>query len=296
GLTAAIYGMRAALKTVLVEKGYGGGQIAISNEVENYPGFENISGFDLAQKFINHAKSYGLEMVQQEVTSVDPGLDYHEVRLGDGKVLRGYAVILAMGGSPRKLNVPGEDAYYGKGVSYCATCDGFFFRGKKVFIVGGGNTALLDAIYLHDAGVDVTVVHRRDSFRAELSLQTELREKGVPVMWNAVVREIRGDDLVRSVAFDVKGKEKALPADGIFVAIGLVPRNKLARDVGVEVDGFGYLKVSREMRTSVPFVYGAGDIIGGLQQVVTSVAEGAIAATTAYVDLRNPYWSAEAPE
>ncbi|MGD8368049.1 MAG: FAD-dependent oxidoreductase, partial [Desulfobacterales bacterium] len=132
GLTAGIYAMRAALNVVLIEKGAHGGQMTMSDEVENYPGFEQITGMELSMKFADHARSYGMEMISDEVVAIDPGLDHHEVRLAGDKVLRGYAVILATGGSPRKLGIPGEDAYYGKGVSYCAVCDGFFFRNKSV--------------------------------------------------------------------------------------------------------------------------------------------------------------------
>jgi thioredoxin reductase (NADPH) len=135
GLTAGIYAMRAALKTILVEKAVAGGQVALSDGVENYPGFESISGYELSKKFLQHAQSYGMEFVQEEVVAVEPGLDFHTVKLADGNVLKTQTVILATGGSPRKLGVPGEDEYYGKGVSYCGVCDGFFFRDKTVYIL-----------------------------------------------------------------------------------------------------------------------------------------------------------------
>jgi thioredoxin reductase (NADPH) len=171
GLTAGVYAMRAALKTVLIEKGLPGGQINLTESVEHYPGFENISGFDLSQRFLQHAKSHGLEMIQQEVTAVEPGLEFHSVRLIDGRHLNTHAVILATGGSPRKLQVPGESEYYGRGVSYCATCDGFFFRGKDVIVVGGGDTALEEALYLAKIARRVYLAHRRDAFRASRILQ-----------------------------------------------------------------------------------------------------------------------------
>ncbi len=148
GLSAGIYAIRAALKTVLIEKGITGGQINLTESVENYPGYENITGFELSQKFLEHAKSYDLEIIQEEVALVEPGLKFHTVRLANGKIINTHAVILATGGSPRKLGVAGELEYYGKGVSYCATCDGFFFRGKDVIVVGGGDTALEEALYL----------------------------------------------------------------------------------------------------------------------------------------------------
>ena len=163
GLSAGIYAMRAALKTVLIEKGLPGGQINLTESVENYPGFENISGFDLSQKLLQHAKSYGLEVRQEEVAVVEPGLEFHSVRLADGQLVNTHTVILATGGSPRKLNIPGELEYYGKGVSYCATCDGFFFHDKTVVVVGGGDTALEEALYLAKITRQVYLAHRRDA-------------------------------------------------------------------------------------------------------------------------------------
>ena len=195
GLSAGIYAMRAALKTVLVEKGLTGGQINLTESVENYPGFENISGFELSQKFLEHAKSYGLEMIQQEVAAVEPGLKFHTVRLANGELLNSHAVILATGGSPRNLGVPGELEYYGKGVSYCATCDGFFFRGKDVIVVGGGDTALEEALYLAKITRQVYLAHRRDAFRASRILQQRvLAEEKIDVLWNTVVTEVKAND------------------------------------------------------------------------------------------------------
>src|SRR5512139_140285 len=163
GLTAGIYAMRAALKTILIEKGIAGGQVAMSDSVENYPGIETTTGFDLSQRFLKHAQSYGLGMVQDEVISVEPGLEFHTVRLANGTVLQGYAVVLGMGGSPRKLGIAGEKEYYGRGVSYCAVCDGFFFRDKTVVVVGGGDTATEEALYLAKLAKKVYLVHRRDA-------------------------------------------------------------------------------------------------------------------------------------
>ena len=186
---------RAALKTVLVEKGLAGGQINLTESVENYPGFENISGFELSQKFFEHAKSYGLEVIQQEVAAVEPGLEFHSVRLASGEILNTHAVVIGTGGSPRKLGVSGELEYYGKGVSYCATCDGFFFRGKEVLVVGGGDTALEEALYLAKITRRVYLAHRRDAFRGSRILQQRvLAEDKIDVLWNTVVTEVKADD------------------------------------------------------------------------------------------------------
>jgi thioredoxin reductase (NADPH) len=171
GLSAGIYAMRAAMHTVLIEKGMPGGQIALTKDVENYPGIEEVGGFELCEKFLNHAKRYNLEIRENEVTCVEPGVDYHEVVLADGTRLHTHSIILAPGGSARKLGVPGEMEQYGKGVSYCATCDGFFFRGKTVVVVGGGDTALEDALYLSKICAKVYLVHRREEFRGSRILQ-----------------------------------------------------------------------------------------------------------------------------
>ncbi|MBW1724555.1 MAG: FAD-dependent oxidoreductase, partial [Deltaproteobacteria bacterium] len=147
GLSAAIYAMRAALKTVLIEKGVPGGQLNLSDEVENYPGFENISGSELAMKFAGHARIYGIEELNDEATVIEPGLEYHTVHTGGGRVIQTHAVILATGGRPRMLKIPGEGKYYGQGVSYCAVCDGFFFRGKNIVVIGGGDAACEEGLY-----------------------------------------------------------------------------------------------------------------------------------------------------
>ena len=195
GLSAGIYAMRAALKTVLIERGIPGGQMAMTDDVENYPGFERIGGPELSMKFAQHAAAYGLETLNEEVTAVEPGLEYHRVKLANGSVLRAYAVIIGTGGSPRKLNIPGELEYYGKGVSYCGVCDGFFFRGKTVVVAGGGDTAAEEALYLAKLAKQVYLVHRRDALRAGMILQERLKaECKIEILWNTTVAKINADD------------------------------------------------------------------------------------------------------
>ena len=194
GLSAGIYAKRAALDTVLVEKGVMGGQVAITKGVENYPGFIDIGGFELCDKFLQHAKSYDLEIIEKEAEKTEPGIDCHTVRLIDGTVLKAHALILAAGGTARKLQVPGEEENFGKGVSYCATCDGFFFRNKIVAVIGGGDTALEDALYLAKITSKVYLVHRRDEFRGSRILQQRVfAEPNIEILFNKVATKINSD-------------------------------------------------------------------------------------------------------
>jgi thioredoxin reductase (NADPH) len=285
GLSAGIYAMRAALKTVLVEKGLAGGQINLTESVENYPGFENISGFDLSQKFFEHANSYGLEVIQQEVTSVDPGLEFHSVQLANGEVLNTHAVVIGTGGSPRKLGVAGELEYYGKGVSYCATCDGFFFRGKEVFVVGGGDTALEEALYLAKITPKVYLAHRRDAFRASRILQQRvLKEEKIEVLWNTVVTEVKGTDAgVNSVALQCTqtGASRDLAVDGLFIFIGFIPNNQLVPD-GIRMDTEGYVETDEKCETNLPGIFVIGDLRRKYaRQIVLAAADGCNAALAA---------------
>lgn len=285
GLSAGIYAMRAALKTVLVEKGLAGGQVNLTESVENYPGFENISGFDLSQKFFEHAKSYGLEVIQQEVAHVDPGLEFHSVQLANGEVLNTHAVVIGTGGSPRKLGVAGELEYYGKGVSYCATCDGFFFRGKEVFVVGGGDTALEEALYLAKITPKVYLAHRRDAFRASRILQQRvLKEEKIEVLWNTVVTEVKGNEAgVNSVALQCTktGASRDLAVDGLFIFIGFIPNNQLVPD-GIRMDTEGYVETDEKCETHIPGIFAIGDLRRKYaRQIVLAAADGCNAALAA---------------
>ncbi len=195
GLSAGIYSLRASMRTVLIEHAAPGGQVLQSDAVENYPGFKNISGYDLSQQFLEHAQDYNLELLTEEATAVEPGLEFHTVRLASGEGLKTHAVILATGGSPRKLGIPGEREFYGKGVSYCAVCDGFFFRGKTVVVVGGGDTAVEEALYLAKLARKVYLVHRREQLRASMILQERLKaESNIEILWNRMVTAIQADE------------------------------------------------------------------------------------------------------
>ena len=285
GLSAAIYAMRAAMKTVLVEKGITGGQVTMSDEVENYPGFTHISGAELSMKFTQHAQSYELEMISHEVTALDPGLDHHTVKLANGESLNAHAVILATGGSPKKLDVPGEREFYGKGVSYCATCDGFFFRGKTVVVVGGGDSAAEEALYLAKLCKKVYIAHRRDELRASKILQQRIFDDcNIEMLWNTVVTDIRaGSDGVERVELKdtVTADTRELDVDGVFIFIGFNPNNQLV-PAGTRMNADGMVVTNEKCETNSPGVYVIGDLREKFaRQIVLSAADGCTAALAA---------------
>jgi thioredoxin reductase (NADPH) len=286
GLTAGIYAARSGLDAVVIDKGLAGGLASEAPVVENYPGFESIQGMSLMDRIRAHAEKYvdvhKFETAQKVV--LDRGIS---VSTDKGEYISG-AVIFATGTSHKKLDVPGEKEFLGRGVSYCPTCDGFFFRGKKVLVVGGGNTAATDAIYLKQIGCDVALVHRRDRLRAEQELQKRLLNLGVKIVWNSVVEEIRGKDVVEAVMLkNVRdGSELELRVDGVFISVGEVPNSELARSMGVALDKDGYIVTDKSQRTNLRFVYAAGDVTGGVKQIIVACAEGATAALSAFNDLK----------
>jgi thioredoxin reductase (NADPH) len=292
GLTAGIYAMRAALKTILVEKAVAGGQVALSDGVENYPGFESITGYELSQKFLQHAQSYGMEFVQEEVVAVEPGLDFHSVKLANGSVLKTHTVILATGGSPRKLGVPGEDEYYGKGVSYCGVCDGFFFRDKTVVVAGGGDTAAEEALYLAKLAKQVYLVHRRDALRASMILQQRVKDEcKIEILWNTIVTEIKANDEgVNAVSLQdtQTGEHRELSTDGVFIFIGFIPNNQLV-PAGIKMNADGYVVTNEKCETNMPGIYVVGDLREKYaKQIVVAAADGCTAALVAayYVEMK----------
>jgi thioredoxin reductase (NADPH) len=285
GLTAGIYAMRAALKTVLVEKGVPGGQVNLSDEVENYPGYEHISGAELSMKFAEHARAYGLEEINEEVAAIEPGLEHHTVRLAGGEMLRSHAVILATGGSPRKLEVPGETEYYGKGVSYCAVCDGFFFRGKELIVVGGGDSACEEALYLAKLASKVYLVHRRDALRASMILQQRVQEDcNIEVLWNSVVTEIKADEMgVNGVTLhDTQSRaQRDMPIDGVFIFIGFVPNNQIV-PAGTRLNADGFVVTDEKCETNTPGIYVIGDLRERYaRQIVLAAGDGCLASLAA---------------
>jgi len=302
GLTAGIYAMRAALKTILVEMGAPGGQVNLSDSVENWPGDEHIGGSELSLKMARHAQSYGLEIRSDEVVAVEPGLESHTVRLAGGEFLQAHAVILATGGNPRRLEVPGEKEYYGKGVSYCAVCDGFFFRNKTVTVVGGGDSAIEESLYLAKLARQVYIIHRRDQLRAGMLLQQRARaECKIEFIWNSVVAGVKANaDGVYAV--DVKntrnGETRELATDGLFIFIGFVPNNRLV-PAGIKRNADGYVMTDEQCATTIPGIYVIGDLREKYaRQIVVAAADGCTAALAAahYVEARKAAQECELPD
>ncbi len=290
GMTAGMYGVRSGLETLVVEKGICGGLSNEAPEIENYPGFKRVGGMELAEKMKEQTSEYveikELEVVEKiELNGKEKEKNIVVFTEKGSYVTK--AVIISTGTKHRKLGAKGENEFLGRGISYCATCDGFFFRDKPVIVVGGGDSAVREALYLKNIGCEVTLIHRREELRAEPYLQKNLEEVGVHILWNSVVKEIKGDKAVRSVVrYDKKKRvEDELQVEGVFVSIGEEPVNELAAHMGIEMDKKGYIITDKNQETNLERVYAAGDITGGVRQVIVACAEGAIAATSAYNDL-----------
>lgn len=279
GLSAAIYAKRANLSAVVIEKEYEGtGQIAESGQVDNYPGFPGISGYDLGENFREHAVKLGVSFMEQEVTEIkkEASSDF-ELVFADGSQVEAKTVIYAAGATPRRANIPGEQEYAGKGVSYCAICDGSFYRGKSVVVLGGGDTALDDAVYLADVAEKVYVIHRRKEFRGAAVTVAKLREKeNVIFVLEHQVKEIIGEQKVTGVVLE---DATVIDVNGVFVAYGAVPQTDLLKKFAV-LDDSGYVRAGETGETALEGLYVAGDArTKKLRQVVTAVSDGANAAT-----------------
>jgi len=286
GLTAGIYASRARMKTLLMEKAFCGGQVLITDKVENFPGFpEGISGPDLADTMVKQAARFGLEIKTTEakgVTLKKGGV--FGVRLGESEEIQSLSLIIATGARWNMLGVPGEEEFKGRGVSYCATCDGPLFKGKEVVVVGGGDTALEDALFLAKFARKVTIVHRRDRLRAAKILQERASANDtIRLRFNSVACGIIGENVVKGVRVkDVKtGDEDVLKCDGVFVLIGITPNSNIIKDI-VRLDEKGYIVTDCDMMTSKSGIFACGDVIRKvLRQIVTATGEGATAAFSA---------------
>ena len=290
GLTAGIYAGRQGTKNLILDRGFAGGLGREVPEMENYPGFDNVSGLELTEKMKSQAvKNCELHENEDVLEIIKNDDEYRFTVKTDKDSYLSKTVILATGSSHRHLNAKGEEEFKGKGVSYCATCDGFFFQGRDIIMVGGGNSALQEALYLNNLGANVTLVHRRDEFRAQKHLQNQVHEEGINIIYNAVVEEIKGDMLVDTVVLkDTKtGELTDLSISGIFISVGYIPHTELAEQLGVDLDESGHIIIDKEQKTNVDYVYAIGDVCVGLKQWVVACGEGAVAATSAYHDLND---------
>lgn len=280
GLTAAVYGLRAGRSVLVLEEQMTGGQLTLTPEVENYPSWQKISGWELAGKIADQASAAGAEIRTEQVSAIETAEGKHTVVTEAGRYGAGV-VIVANGAKRRKLGCPGEQELTGRGVSYCAVCDGAFFRGRTVAVIGGGNTALEDALYLAKVAEKVYLIHRRDSFRGEKKLQEAvLHSEKIEILWNTAVEAVEGEARVERV--QLSGDHAGgLAVDGVFVAIGLAPDNERFAPV-LELDAGGYLRAGEDCRTNVPGIFAAGDTrTKEVRQILTAAADGAVAATLA---------------
>ena len=280
GMSAAVYGKRAGLSVLVIEKVYyGTGQVAESSHVDNYLGIPGINGYELGEKFRSHAEGLGVEFKDGEVIRFEKAEDRWYVHLKNGETLESKTVVYAAGAAHRHLGVPGEEELSGKGVSYCATCDGAFFKGKDVAVVGGGNTAMDDAIYLSDICNKVYLVHRRDVFRGDATTLTKLKEtENIELVVPAKVQEVKGEQVVTALQLE---DGRSLEVSGVFVAVGMQPATSMLQGIVLMNDN-GYIIADETGKTSAAGFFAAGDVrTKELRQIITAVADGANAATSA---------------
>ncbi|MDO5809767.1 MAG: thioredoxin-disulfide reductase [Methanobrevibacter sp.] len=289
GLTAGIYAGRQGTRNLIIDRDLAGGIGREVPEMENYPGFDSISGLELIEKMKAQAtKNTELHEMEEVVEITKSDEEYRFTVKTTKDEYQTKTVILATGSSHRHLDAKGEDEFLGKGVSYCATCDGFFFQDRDIIMVGGGNSALQEALYLNNLGANVTLIHRRDEFRAQKHLQDQIKEAGINTIMNATVEEIKGEMLVESVTLKdtVTGEVSELPVNGVFISVGYVPHTELAQQLGVELDESGHIIIDNDQKTNVDYVYAIGDVCIGLKQWIVACGEGAVAATSAFHDIQ----------
>jgi thioredoxin reductase (NADPH) len=294
GLAAGLYGSRLGLQTVVVGETLGG----MASEawlVENYPGVESMRGMELAERMRRQAEDAGAEfLVPERVERLELQGEKKRAVCGSS-TLRSDAVIVATGCCHRTLGIPGEAEFRGRGVSYCAVCDGVFFKGRKVLVVGGGNTAAMEALYLREIAAKVTMAHRRGDLRADAKLKSRVLSSGIEVLWNKQVVKIQGEKLVNGVVLRDAGTgaEMQLPVDGVFIAVGESPQSHVAKNAGVVTTEEGFIQVNRRQETNVKGVYAAGDVTGAVHQIGVAVGEGITAAINAYLHIMGGWYGSE---
>ncbi|WP_432360575.1 thioredoxin-disulfide reductase [Sporosarcina sp. UB5] len=281
GMTAAVYTSRGSLSTLMLERGIPGGQMANTEEIENYPGFETILGPDLSTKMFEHAKAFGAEYAYGDVTEVIDEGNFKTIKAGN-KEYKTRAIIITTGAEYRKMGVPGERELTGRGVSYCAVCDGAFFKGKDIVVIGGGDSAVEEGGYLTRFANKVTIIHRRDELRAQKILQDRaFANEKIDFIWNTTVKQVNEKDgKIGSITLvsTVDGSEKEMETEGMFVYVGMDPLTAPFKNLGI-LDEHGYIVTNEEMETSVPGIFAAGDVRQKtLRQVVTATGDGSIAA------------------
>ncbi|KXZ20205.1 thioredoxin reductase [Bacillus nakamurai] len=281
GMTAAVYTSRANLSTLMIERGIPGGQMANTEDVENYPGFESILGPELSNKMFEHAKKFGAEYAYGDIKEIVDGKEYKTVKAG-AKEYKARAIVISAGAEYKKIGVPGEKELGGRGVSYCAVCDGAFFKGKELVVVGGGDSAVEEGVYLTRFASKVTIVHRRDKLRAQSILQARAFDNDkVDFKWNKTVKEIHEENgkVGKLTLVDtVSGEEEEFKADGVFIYVGMLPLSKPFENLGITNEE-GYIETNDRMETKVPGIFAAGDIREkSLRQIVTATGDGSVAA------------------
>lgn len=295
GLAAGLYASRRNLRTLVIFQLLGG-QMSYAPSVENYPGSSPIPGVKLAEKMKKQAKKFGCQFKMETVVDLDLKGEIKKVKTTE-KQYKARAVIIATGSHYRKLESEGEDRFIGKGVSYCANCDGPLYTGKKVAVIGGSDTAVKSALYLSEIASETFLIHRRDQLRAEEANQENLKKSSVKIIWNSVVDRIEGDKFVNKIIIkDVNTNEtKELAVDGVFVEIGEIPTTEIVKAAGVEINDKNFIKVNDKFETNIPGVFAAGDVTGSFAQIVVAAAEGAETATNAYLFLKGGVYGEKKP-
>ncbi|UCH72151.1 MAG: thioredoxin-disulfide reductase [Thermoplasmatales archaeon] len=291
GYSAGIYASRSGIKTIIFDKSGGGGLAMLSPKIENYAGFESISGAELMEKMKAQTSKYSDLHFNEEVKKISKSDDKFNIETSKGKYVVS-AIIFSTGTEYKKLNVPGEMKLQGKGVSYCAVCDGFFFKGKRVAVIGGGNSALIESIFLKQIGcAEVYLIHRRDQLRAEKAYEDEAKEKQIKILLNKIVEKINGEEKVEHLDLKdiISNEQTKFEVDGVFISIGEIPQNELAKQTGVKINDKGYIITDGWQRTNIKGIYAAGDVTGGVRQIITACAEGAIASISSTENLGKKY-------